>query len=107
PVEWSPETAVTVVLASRGYPENPQTGDVITGLELVPDGVFVTHAGTARRADGAVVTAGGRVLSVTALGADVAVARDAAYAAADMIEFDGKQLRRDIAPPAVRGAAAR
>jgi phosphoribosylamine---glycine ligase len=56
----------------------------------------VTHAGTAE-AGGEVVTAGGRVLNVTALGRDVAAARDAAYAAADMIEFDGRQLRRDIA----------
>ena len=106
-LEWAPKTAVTVVLASRGYPENPQTGDVITGLELVPDGVFVTHAGTARREDGAFVTAGGRVLNVTALGADPAVARRAAYAAADMIDFPGKQVRRDIALRAVRAAAAR
>jgi phosphoribosylamine--glycine ligase len=94
---WTPETAVTLVLASRGYPEGSSSGDVITGLDHVPDGVFVTHAGTARAPDGAIVTAGGRVLSVTALGLDAADARDAAYAAADMIEFDGKQIRRDIA----------
>ena len=67
----------------------------------VPDDVYVTHAGTGRREDGALVTAGGRVLSVTALGVDAADARRAAYAAADMIEFDGKQLRRDIALQAV------
>jgi phosphoribosylamine--glycine ligase len=96
-LEWTAETAVTVVLASRGYPDSPATGDVIGGLDRVPDDVYVTHAGTARREDGAVVTAGGRVLSVTAVGADVAAAREAAYAAADMIEFDGKQVRRDIA----------
>ena len=59
--------------------------------------MFVTHAGTARAPDGSTVTAGGRVLSVTALGDDVVAARDAAYAAADMIDFSGKQLRRDIA----------
>jgi phosphoribosylamine---glycine ligase len=70
---------------------------VIHGLERVPDDVYVTHAGTTRREDGAIVTAGGRVLSITALGADAAAARRAAYAAADMIEFEGKQLRRDIA----------
>ena len=63
----------------------------------MPDGVFVTHAGTARAADGSLITAGGRVLNVTALGANAAAARDAAYAAADMIDFPGKQLRRDIA----------
>jgi len=96
-LEWAPETAVTVVLASRGYPASSSSGDVIAGLDELPDGVYVTHAGTARREDGAIVTAGGRVLGVTALGVDAAAARQAAYAAADMIEFDGKQLRRDIA----------
>jgi phosphoribosylamine--glycine ligase len=95
-LEWDERAAVTVVLASRGYPESSSSGDVITGLDRVPDGVEVTHAGTAE-AGGAVVTAGGRVLNVTALGDDVGAARDAAYAAADMIEFDGRQLRRDIA----------
>jgi len=63
----------------------------------VPADVHVTHAGTARSAAGSIVTAGGRVLSVTALGPDAAAARARAYAAAEMIEFDGKQLRRDIA----------
>ena len=96
-LEWEPATAVTVVLASRGYPESPVTGDPITGLDRVPEDVQVTHAGTARRDDGALVTAGGRVLGITALGPNAAAARSAAYAAADMIEFEGKQLRRDIA----------
>jgi phosphoribosylamine--glycine ligase len=96
-LQWAPESAVTVVLASAGYPESSSSGDVIKGLDEVPAEVFVTHAGTARGADGRLVTAGGRVLSVTALGADLAAARAAAYAAADMIEFPGKQLRRDIA----------
>jgi phosphoribosylamine--glycine ligase len=100
-LEWAPDTAVTLVLASRGYPASSSSGDVITGLDLVPDGVWVTHAGTARAADGSFVTGGGRVLGVTALGADAAAAREAAYAAADMIEFDGRQLRRDIALRAV------
>jgi phosphoribosylamine--glycine ligase len=63
----------------------------------VPAGVFVTHAGTAAGPDGTVMTAGGRVLNVTALGDDIAAARASAYAAADMIEFDGRQMRRDIA----------
>jgi phosphoribosylamine--glycine ligase len=96
-LEWSPAAAVTVVLASRGYPGGSSSGDVISGLDRIPDGVHVTHAATATDDDGRFVTSGGRVLSVTALGADVAAARDAAYAAADMIEFDGRQLRRDIA----------
>jgi phosphoribosylamine--glycine ligase len=95
-IEWDDRTAVTVVMASRGYPESSSSGDRIEGLDSVPDGVEVTHAGTAER-DGAVVTAGGRVLNVTALGADRAAAREAAYAAADVITFDGRQLRRDIA----------
>ena len=96
-VSWAPETAVTVVLASAGYPESSRSGDRITGLEAVPEGVFVTHAGTAEGPDGSVVTAGGRVLGVTALGLDTATARVDAYAAADMIEFDGRQMRRDVA----------
>jgi phosphoribosylamine---glycine ligase len=96
-LDWSDEMAVSVVLASRGYPASSSSGDVITGLERVPHGVFVTHAGTALNDAGQVVTAGGRVMNVTGLGADGASAREAAYAAADMIEFDGKQLRRDIA----------
>jgi phosphoribosylamine---glycine ligase len=93
-LDWDPRAAVCVVLASRGYPASASSGDVIRGLGGVPAEVF--HAGTAER-DGDVVTAGGRVLGVTALGDDRAAARDAAYAAADMIGFDGAQLRRDIA----------
>jgi phosphoribosylamine---glycine ligase len=98
---WSSSSGVTVVLASAGYPESSSSGDVITGLDRVPEGVFVTHAGTAVGRDGEVVTAGGRVLNVTALGADIADARQAAYAAAEMIQFSGKQMRRDIALRAV------
>jgi phosphoribosylamine--glycine ligase len=95
-LEWDERAAVTVVLASGGYPVSSSSGDVIRGLDRVPAGVEVTHAGTAESGPD-LVTAGGRVLNVTALGADVSAARDAAYAAADMIEFDGRQLRRDIA----------
>jgi phosphoribosylamine--glycine ligase len=101
-LQWTPEAAVTVVLASRGYPESSSSGDVIVGLEAVPDGVQVTHAGTARIGSDQLVTAGGRVLSVTALGGDTDAARAAAYAAADMIHFDGRQLRRDIASGVAR-----
>jgi phosphoribosylamine---glycine ligase len=100
---WSPQAAVTLVLASGGYPASSSNGDVISGLDRVPDGVFVTHAGTALNDERRVVTAGGRVLNVTALGHDIAAARQAAYAAADMIDFSGKQIRRDIA---LRAAAA-
>jgi phosphoribosylamine--glycine ligase len=95
-LEWDPRAAVTVVLASRGYPASSSSGDVITGLDEVSGEVEVTHAGTAER-DGAIVTAGGRVLNLTALGDDNEAARAAAYAAADVIRYDGKTLRRDIA----------
>jgi phosphoribosylamine--glycine ligase len=100
-LEFGDDAAVTVVLASAGYPASSSSGDVISGLDAVGDEVEVTHAGTARNADGAIVTAGGRVLNVTGLGADVGAARDAAYAAADLITFEGRQLRRDIALRAV------
>jgi len=106
-VEWSPEWAVTLVLASRGYPESSSKGDVIAGLDaLAPEDVEVLHAGTGEGGDGSLVTAGGRVLNVTALGASPAEARERAYEAADRIEFDGKQLRRDIAARAVERVEA-
>ena len=95
-LEWDRRAAVTVVLASGGYPESSSSGDEISGLDVLPDGIELTHAGTAERG-GAIVTAGGRVLNVAALADDVPAARAAAYAAADMIAFDGRQLRRDIA----------
>jgi phosphoribosylamine---glycine ligase len=97
--EWTSDWAVTVVLASGGYPESSSSGDVISGLDAV-DGAEVLHAGTAER-DGEVVTAGGRVLNVTGLGATPGEARDRAYAAAEAIEFDGRQMRTDIAARAV------
>lgn len=100
-LEWDDGWAVTLVLASAGYPEAPRTGDPITGLEAAAaTGVEITHAGT-RAVDGAIVTAGGRVLNVTALGPDAAAARSAAYAAAEHIAFAGKQQRSDIALRAV------
>ena len=110
--EWSPRCAVTVVLASRGYPESSSGGDVIEGLRASdPPDVEVLHAGTAER-DGQVVTAGGRVLNVTGLGEGPAEARERAYAAAGPIEFDGMQMRGDIAAavaeerrPSVQGGA--
>jgi phosphoribosylamine--glycine ligase len=95
-LEWTDEWAVTLVLASAGYPASSSSGDVIHGLEQVPGDIEITHAGTASKA-GAVVTAGGRVLNVTALGSSAESARAAAYAAAQKISFDGMQLRRDIA----------
>jgi phosphoribosylamine--glycine ligase len=105
--EFSEDWAVTVVLASRGYPASSSKGDVIAGLAdaAAIEGVEVTHAGTATR-DDEVVTAGGRVLNVTALGNTPGEARDRAYRAAGLISFDGMQMRGDIAARAVERAAA-
>jgi len=103
--EWDERWAVSVVLASAGYPQSASKGDVIAGLDDVPAAVEVTHAGTAAGPGGAIVTAGGRVLNVTALGDGPAAARHAAYAAADQITFEGRQLRRDIALRAVERMA--
>ena len=101
--EWSPEDCVTVVMASAGYPAGSHKGDRITGLEAAAalDGVSVFHAGTALEGD-EVVTAGGRVLAVSALGAGFAGARERAYEAVGRIQFDGQQIRPDIAERAVR-----
>jgi phosphoribosylamine--glycine ligase len=98
-LDWREQWAVTLVLASAGYPASSSSGDVIHGLDGVPPGVEVTHAGTAAR-DGEIVTAGGRVLNVTALGEDARSARAGAYAAARRISFAGMQLRGDIAAQA-------
>ncbi|MGE4425364.1 MAG: phosphoribosylamine--glycine ligase [Solirubrobacteraceae bacterium] len=100
-LEWDPAWAVTLVLASEGYPASSSAGDVIAGLDGLPDGIELTHAGTAVDDRGRPVTAGGRVLNLTALGDGPAAARDAAYAAADGVRFDGRQLRTDIAARAV------
>jgi phosphoribosylamine--glycine ligase len=100
-IEWDARAAVTVVLASGGYPGNYDVGKPITGLETAcPQAVHIFHAGT-RRKNGSVVTAGGRVLAVTALGDTVSAARDRAYEAAALIHFDGCHYRRDIALSAV------
>jgi phosphoribosylamine--glycine ligase len=119
-LEWTNEWAVTLVLASSGYPASSSNGDEIHGLDDVPSAIEVTHAGTARGEDDkrassaadsawsngrdssaangeSIVTAGGRVLNITALGPSAESARTAAYAAAQKISFDGMQLRRDIA----------
>ena len=105
-LEWSEDWAVTLVLASRGYPESSSKGDRIDGLEAAEaPGVEVLHAGTAA-ADGTIVTSGGRVLNVTGIAATPGAARDLAYEAADRIDFDGKQIRRDIAARAVERVEA-
>ena len=98
PLVWSAGAAVTVVLAAAGYPDAPRPGDRITGLDAAAavEGASVLHAGTGER-DGAVVSAGGRVLSVVGVGADVGAARAVAYDAVALIGLDGGQHRTDIA----------
>jgi phosphoribosylamine--glycine ligase len=98
--DFDEDWAVTVVLASAGYPESSSKGDPIHGLAEAAKIAEVTHAGTATRA-GEIVTAGGRVLNVTGLGPDPAAARDRAYDAASRISFEGMQVRSDIAARAV------
>ncbi|WP_345794512.1 phosphoribosylamine--glycine ligase [Thauera sp. JM12B12] len=99
--EWDRRFALGVVLAAADYPENPRKGDVITGLPATEqEDVHVFHAGTALQ-DGQVVTAGGRVLCVTALGDNVRSAQKRAYEVADGILFDGRQYRRDIGHRAI------
>jgi phosphoribosylamine--glycine ligase len=99
-LQWRAGSAVTVVLAAAGYPGTPRGGDVISGAEQ--DGVI--HAGTRRRDDGAIVSSGGRVLSVTATGATLADARNAAYRLAATVDLPHGQRRSDIAQRAVAGA---
>ncbi|MFI9210603.1 phosphoribosylamine--glycine ligase [Streptomyces sp. NPDC053253] len=100
PLSWSDDAAVTVVVASHNYPETPRTGDPIEGLDAIAEHdaphAYVLHAGTKRDGD-AIVSAGGRVLSVTATGTDLAQARERAYAAVGRIRLDGSQHRTDIA----------
>ena len=97
-LRWRADCSVCVVMASHGYPATARTGDEITGLDAegsLPDGVSVFHAGTARR-DGRLVTAGGRVLGVQALGPDIRMAIAKAYAGVERIRFAGMQFRHDI-----------
>ncbi|WP_287928732.1 phosphoribosylamine--glycine ligase [Arthrobacter sp.] len=104
-LRWAPETAVAVVLASANYPGAPRTGDRIRGLKKANrlDGVHVLHAGTAMDDAGNTVSAGGRVLAVVGLGADLEDARERAYAGMEQISLEGGQYRRDIAAKAARG----
>lgn len=98
PVPMSGEACVAVVMAAAEYPGTPRTGDAITGIDAArATGAEVFQAGTTRDATGRLVTAGGRVLAVAARAPGIAAARQAAYAAADLIQFDGMQMRRDIA----------
>ncbi|WP_048646017.1 phosphoribosylamine--glycine ligase [Nitratireductor soli] len=100
---WRDEAALTVVLAAKGYPANPEKGTIIRGVEQAADGedVFVFHAGTALR-DGALMASGGRVLNVTALGGTVTDAQRRAYAAVDKIDWPEGFCRRDIGWRAVQ-----
>jgi phosphoribosylamine--glycine ligase len=103
--QWADESAVTVVMASENYPGSPVTGDLVEGLDRAEalDNVAVIHSGTGRDAAGRIVTAGGRVLAVTATGQTLAGARDRAYEAVGKISFRGAQYRTDIALDAVNG----
>jgi phosphoribosylamine--glycine ligase len=102
--EWDPRVALGVVLASHGYPDNPRKGDVIRGLPDAGEDFHVFHAGTAMEGND-VVTAGGRVLCVTALGHNVRTAQKRAYDVAAQINFAGMQLRHDIGHRAIGGVA--
>ncbi|MEV7231484.1 phosphoribosylamine--glycine ligase [Polymorphospora sp. NPDC051019] len=99
PLRWRPGAGVTVVVASDGYPAAPRTGDVIAGA----DRPGIIHAGTRRADDGALLSAGGRVLCATATGADLAAARETAYALVDGVRLDGSHHRGDIALAAAEG----
>lgn len=106
-LSWCDDWAVSVVLTSAGYPGSYEKGKVITGIEDAEalDGVTVYHAGT-REQDGQILTNGGRVIDVTALGATFEDARNLAYAACDKIDFEGKTLRHDIGLRALKGRSA-
>jgi phosphoribosylamine---glycine ligase len=102
PLQWSRDAAVTVVVAAHGYPDSPRGGDELGGLAAAGavDGASVLHAGTVLDGAGRVVTSGGRVLSVVGTGADLATARERAYAAVGEIRIDGSHHRTDIAADA-------
>lgn len=106
-LSWCDDCAVSVVLTSAGYPGSYEKGKVITGIEDAEalDGVTVYHAGT-REQDGQILTNGGRVIDVTALGATFEEARNLAYAACEKIDFEGKTLRHDIGLRALKGRSA-
>jgi phosphoribosylamine--glycine ligase len=99
PLRWRDGYAVTVVVAAENYPGRPRVGDVIVGAEA--DGVL--HAGTARRDDGAIVSSGGRVLSVVGTGPDLVAARDSAYTLTNSIRLPGSHFRSDIGLAAAEG----
>lgn len=98
-LDWHSGAAVTVVVAADGYPSDPVTGDLVTGISAAEEvaGAYVLHAGTAWRGAHDIQTAGGRVLSVVGTGTDISAARASAYAAVERIEFRGAHVRTDIA----------
>lgn len=105
PLRWRAGSAVTVVIAAAGYPAAPRNGDAISGIEAAAavDGVEVLHAGTRRDSAGTLVSGGGRVLSVTAVGDDLAQAHSRAYQGVGRIQLEGSHHRTDIAAAALRG----
>jgi len=102
-LQWDRRSALGVVMAAGGYPAAPRKGDAITGLPAGAEDMQVFHAGTTKRDDGTLVTNGGRVLTVTALGDPLRAAQQRAYAALESIRFDGMQFRRDIGHRALKG----
>ena len=101
-LEWDRRVALGVVMAAGGYPLDPKKGDVIRGLPAEAEDCKVFHAGTAPGANGGVVTSGGRVLCVTALGDSVRTAQQRAYVGVQSIQFDGMQYRHDIGYRAIK-----
>lgn len=95
-VKWKDEHVACLVLASGGYPASYEKGKVITGIDQVDEGIIVFHAGTAYNEQGEIVTSGGRVLNICALGKDLKDTREKVYKAAEVIDFDGKYYRKDI-----------
>lgn len=108
-LEWEERASVNVVMAAAGYPEHPEKGSALKGLEQAgqPEGVYVFHAGTSKSSMGPFTVSGGRVLSVTALGDTLKAARDKAYEAVYQIQFEGAQFRRDIGQRALNTAASK
>jgi phosphoribosylamine--glycine ligase len=102
PIRWREESCVTVVLAAAGYPADSRAGDIIRGLDRLPAAVTAFHCGTASDGQNGVVTAGGRVLALTAARPTLAAAAAAAYQGAAAVEFAGGQYRRDIARRALK-----
>ncbi len=96
-IDWKPEAACGVVLASAGYPDQYQTGFPISGLDQLPPGILAFHAGTKLTEAGRLLTSGGRVLTLVALGQSVAAARARVYAEIERVQFQGRRYRRDIA----------